>query len=124
MRIRIRWQGGAVEANLDDTPTTRLIAEALPCTAAANTWGEEVYFELPVAATLDSSPRQVVEPGTVCFWVQGSAMAIPYGPTPISEGKECRLVTACNVLGRVDGDPRRLGAIRAGLQVTVEAIGD
>ena len=122
MRIRIRWEGGSAEATLDETPTARQIAEALPCVSTANTWGEEVYFEMPVAASLDSAPRQVVEPGTICFWVQGSAMAIPYGRTPISEGNECRLVTACNVVGRVNGEPRVLGGIHAGDQVTVESL--
>jgi uncharacterized protein len=122
MRVRIRWQGGSVEATLDETPTACRIAEALPCVSTANTWGDEVYFELPVTATLDSAPQQVVEPGTICFWVQGSALAIPYGRTPIAEGNECRLVTACNVVGRVDGDPRRLGGIHAGDQVTVESL--
>ena len=122
MRIRISWENGAVEGTLDDTATARKVVEALPCTSTASTWGEEVYFEVPVAAELDANPKQVVDPGTICFWVQGSSVAIPYGPTPVSEGDECRLVTAVNVIGKIDGDPKELGSINAGDQISVELV--
>lgn len=122
MRIRIKWPKGEMTGSLDDTPTARLLAAALPVTAAANTWGAEVYFEVPVKAALDAVPKQVVDPGTICFWVQGSSLALPYGPTPVSEGDECRLVTAVNVLGQLDGNPQQLASIRDGDAVTVEAV--
>ncbi|MDP1718214.1 MAG: cyclophilin-like fold protein, partial [Burkholderiales bacterium] len=98
-------------ANLHDTPTTRKLLGALPCVASANTWGEEVYFSLPVTVALEADARQVVDPGTVCFWVDGSALALPYGPTPISKNDECRLASKCNVLGKIEGDPRRLQTV-------------
>ncbi|MBN2309249.1 MAG: hypothetical protein JXR94_09780 [Candidatus Hydrogenedentes bacterium] len=120
MRIRIRWAGHALEGALDDTPTAQKLLEALPCSSTANTWGEEVYFEVPVAAELEAAPKCVVAPGTICFWVQGSSVALPYGPTPVSEGKECRLVTAVNVLGRLDGDARLLASVRPGDPIIVE----
>jgi len=94
----------------------------LPCEAGAHTWGAEVYFELPLTAALEADAEQVVEPGTVCFWVQGNALALPFGPTPVSLGDECRLVTRCNVLGNIDGDPRRLGTVRQGMAIRVELI--
>ncbi|MGH6692616.1 MAG: cyclophilin-like fold protein [Gammaproteobacteria bacterium] len=120
-RVRIAWQGGEVTANLRDTPTSRGLLAALPCEAGAHTWGEEVYFEVPVTARLESGAEQVVDPGTVCFWVQG-ALALPFGPTPVSKGNECRLVTRCNVLGRIEGDPRRLKQVKQGATVRVELI--
>lgn len=121
-RIRIAWSGGEVTADLRDSPTARQLLAALPCEATANTWGEEVYFELPVAASLEPDAREVVEPGTVCFWVQGSSLALPYGRTPASKGAESRLVTPCNVLGKLDGDPRALKSVRQGAKIRVEAI--
>lgn len=121
-RIRIAWNGGEVIANLRETPSVKQLLTALPCQANASTWGEEVYFELPVRVTLEADAQQVVEPGTVCFWVQGSALALPFGPTPASKGKECRLVTRCNVLGTIDGDPRQLKAIQAGMPIRVELV--
>ncbi len=122
MRIRIRWGQGEVIGVLDDTPTSRKVYEVLPCTSGAHTWGEEVYFRMPVKAKLDPNPKQVVESGTICFWVQGSSLAVPYGPTPISERNECRLVTAVNVLGKLEGDPKTLASVRDGDEITVERV--
>ena len=118
-RIAIRWGPHSLEAELRDTPTARALLAALPLESSANTWGEEVYFEVPVNARLEADARQVVDAGTVCFWVEGSSLALPFGPTPVSECGECRLVTAVNVLGRIVGDPRRLTSVRDGAAIRV-----
>jgi hypothetical protein len=121
-KVRIAWQDGEVIANLRDTPTVKQLVAVVPCEASANTWGDEVYFELPLKAALESDAQQVVEPGTVCFWVQGGSLALPFGPTPVSKGDECRLVTRCNVLGKIEGDPRRLKKVRQGVSIRVELV--
>jgi hypothetical protein len=118
-RIRIAWPKGSLAATLDDTPTARALVSALPLSTRAQTWGEEVYFEIPVKASLERGARQVVPPGTVCFWVEGGALALPWGRTPISEGKEPKLVSPCNVLGRIDGDPREFASVRGGDAMTL-----
>ena len=118
-RIRIAWRKSSLAATLDDTPTARALVAALPVNARAQTWGEEVYFEIPVKAALERDARQVVPPGAVCFWVEGTALALPWGRTPISEGEESKLVSPCNVLGRIDGDPRKLASVRGGDTITV-----
>jgi hypothetical protein len=118
-RIRIAWRKDAAVAALEDTPTTRALVAALPIKARAQTWGEEVYFEIPVKAALENDAKQVVAPGTVCFWVEGGSLALPWGRTPISEGEEPRLVTRCNVLGKIDGDARQLASVRSGDAITV-----
>jgi hypothetical protein len=118
-RIKISWPKGAANATLNDTATVRALVAALPVKAKAQTWGEEVYFEIPVKAKLESGAKQVVPPGTVCFWVEGSSLALPWGRTPVSEGDEPRLVTRCNVLGMIDGDPRQLAPVRSGDSITV-----
>ena len=122
--IRIAWGSDSITAELRDTPTAKALLAVLPRKARASTWGEEVYFELPVTAALEADARQVVDPGTVCFWVQGSALALPFGPTPASKGNECRLVTRCNVLGKIEGDPRRLKAVKSGDAIRVERLAD
>ena len=121
MRIRISYPQGDIFARLQDTPTTSALLAVLPFESSANTWGEEVYFSAPVSAKLESDAREVVEPGTVCFWVQGSSLALPYGPTPASRGDECRLVSRVNILGALEGDPRRLSDISDGDLVRVSA---
>jgi hypothetical protein len=120
-RIRIAWPKGTASATLNDTPTARALVAALPLKAKAQTWGEEVYFEIPVKATLEKDARQVVPPGTVCFWVEGSSLALPWGRTPISEGDEPKLVTRCNVLGKIDGEARQLASVRSGDSMTLTA---
>ena len=121
-RIRIAWDAGEVIADLRESPTTTKLLAALPCKATANTWGDEVYFNLPIAATLEPDAQQVVDPGSVCFWVDGSALALPFGPTPISRGSECRLVTRCNLLGKITGDPGTLKSVRDGDEIRVERV--
>ena len=123
-RIRISWPKGSLTASLEDTPTARQLLAALPYESSASTWGDEVYFSLPVKAKLEPDARQVVDPGTVCFWVQGSSLALPFGPTPVSKGDECRLVTPCNVLGAIEGEPRRLQQVKQGTKVRVELLPD
>ena len=105
---------------LNDTPTAMKLLDALPCSSTANTWGEEVYFGVPVSTKLETYVQRVVPPDTICFWVQGQSVAIPFGPTPVSEGTECRLVTKVNVLGKLEGDPRMLKSIRDVDKIRVE----
>jgi len=120
-RIRILAGTLQFEVALDDTPTAQALLEALPFESVAQIWGEEVYFEAPVNANLEPEARQTVEPGTVCFWVEGSALALPWGRTPISTDARPKLVSPCNVLGRVLGDAQRLAQLSAGARVKVEA---
>ncbi|MEU8980701.1 cyclophilin-like fold protein [Streptomyces sp. NPDC058251] len=131
MQIRISWPEGHLTATLDDTPTAQALAKALPLVSTARTWGEEVYFDTGVSVAREEGARQVVEPGTVAFWTDGDALALPYGPTPISQGwgspstefgGECRLASPCNLLGHLDGDPRTLATVRDGDPIRVELV--
>ncbi len=121
MRIKISWPADEVFAQLEDTPSVRKLVDALPLSATASTWGEEVYFDTGVDAELEADATQVVDPGTVCFWVEGKSLALPYGPTPVSVGDECRLVTDVNILGRLEADPQVLASIHSGDDIRVEA---
>ncbi len=121
MRVRIVFPEGEIFARLDDTPTARALMQALPFESSANTWGQEVYFSAPVSVKLEADAREVVEPGTVCFWVQGNSLALPFGPTPASRSDECRLVTRVNVLGMLEGEADQLAAIKDGDEIRVSA---
>lgn len=121
MRIRICWETGEIEGELTKGATAEAVYAALPCSAEANTWGDEVYFSLDVPASLEPGARQVVDPGTICYWIEGRSLALPFGPTPISQADECRLVAVVNVIGHLDGDPKVLGAVRDGDRIRVEA---
>jgi uncharacterized protein len=119
MKLFLRFKSGTLEVELLDTPTSRALLEALPFDAEAQTWGEEVYFATPVKAKLEKDARQVVEPGTVCFWTEGDAIALPYGRTPISTDERPKLASRCNVLGKLNGNPRELAKVRSGDTISV-----
>jgi len=119
MKIRITSNDTELTALITDEAFAEKLRNILPVESSANTYGQELYFDLPIEDELHPDATDVVDPGTVTFWVQGSAMAIPYGPTPASKGDECRLVTDVNPVGRIEGDPERLGQISAGDPIRV-----
>ena len=120
MRLRFIFESITLFAVLNDTPTSRKLIKALPAESTIHMWGEEVYFAVPVKTALEEEAKQVVDPGTVCFWVEGSSLAIPFGPTPVSKAGECRLVTRVNILGKLEGDPNLLKSVREGEHVRIE----
>ena len=120
MKLRIDAGKTVVTIELLDTVTSKALLAAAPFESRAQTWGEEVYFTTPVSAKLEPDARQVVEPGTVCFWTEGDALALPYGRTPISTDARPKLADPCNVVGKIIGDPKMLSRIKAGMPVKVE----
>jgi len=122
MRIRISWAGGQVVARLKDSPATQRLLHTLPYRSQAHVWGEEVYFKLPLAMGIDEAATDVVDPGTVCYWSTGHSLAIPFGPTPVSQGEECRLVEPVIILGKIEGDPKLLKQVREGESIQVSRV--
>ena len=121
---RIRFDFGALtlDAELLDTPTAKAIAAVLPISSSALTWGEEVYFDVPVAAAREADARAVITPGEIAYWPQGSAIAIGFGRTPISKGSETRLASPCNVFAKAIGNVKLLGKLKTGTKVEVTLI--
>jgi hypothetical protein len=119
--LRIVAGSLAVRATLDDSRTAQAIWDALPIEAAAQTWGDEVYFPVPVSLAEDE-PQPVVGLGDLGYWPPGRAFCIFFGPTPASRGTECRPASPVNVFGRVEGDARVFRAVRAGERVRLERV--
>ena len=101
-----------------DTPTAQAICAALPIQSKVRTWGQEIYFEVPVEAVLEADARDVVEAGEIAFWVEGGCIAVGFGPTPASRGDEIRLAAAVNIWGYAD-DVHSFAACLSGDPITV-----
>jgi uncharacterized protein len=121
--IRFEFATVTMEAELLETPTANAILAALPITSSALTWGEEVYFDVPVEVAREEAARAIVTPGEIAYWPDGPAIAIGFGRTPISQGNETRLASPCNVFARALGDVKTLAAVKTGTKVKVSVVG-
>jgi hypothetical protein len=122
MEKKIKIKAGNVEAEgwLNDSATAQKIWEALPIEAQANTWGEEIYFSIPVKAPLEKDAQELVNLGDLGYWPEGKGFCIFFGPTPISRGKEIRPASAVNIIGKVIGDPQIFKKVPAGAKIIIE----
>jgi len=121
-RIRFDFASLSLEAELFDTPTAQAITAALPISSSVLTWGEEVYFDVPVEVAREKDARAVITPGEIAYWPQGSAIAIGFGRTPISKGNETRLASPCNVFAKALGNVKALAKVRTGEKVEVSRL--
>ena len=121
---RIQFDFGAIrlEAELLDTPTAKAIAGTLPISSAVLTWGEEVYFDVPLNVVREPDARAVITPGEIAYWPQGPAIAIGFGRTPISKGDETRLASPCNVFARALSSVKVLSKVKTGTKVKVSKL--
>jgi len=121
---RIFIKAGMVEvaAELNNSPTAEAIWQGLPITGSANTWGEEIYFRIPVALDLEPHARDLLELGELGYWPPGRAFCIFFGKTPVSAPGEIRAASPVTVVGRVLGDPKSFLEVRAGEVVRLEGV--
>jgi hypothetical protein len=119
-RIKIIAGSVVMDAELNDSPTARAIQAVLPVEGMARTWGDEIYFPIPVSRELEETARDLVEIGDLGYWPTGKAFCIFFGPTPMSRGNEIRPASAVNLVGKVLGDATLFKTVREGASVRLE----
>ena len=118
-QIRITSGEVSLNATLNDSQTAQLIADALPITGRVQTWGDEIYFPIPVSASNDETAAEVVGKGTIAYWPPGNALCLFWGPTPASRGDEIRPASAVNVCGMIEGDATELASAPYGGEIQI-----
>ena len=122
MKIKIvSEKTGPIQATLTDEneETSEAIYAALPIEASANTWGDEIYFSIPVDVGL-GNPKEVVNMGDLAYWPPGKAFCIFFGKTPASRGEDIRPASAVNVIGKIEGDPKVFKKVSSGDKIRIE----
>ena len=106
-------------AVLNESPTADAVWKALPIEARVNTWGEEIYFAVPVHQSEESGAKAEVDRGNLAYWPPGNAFCIFFGRTPASRGDQIRAASAVNVFGQIEGDAGVFKGIADGTPVRV-----
>lgn len=125
MNRQITITSGSLCANaeLNSSPCAAAIYDSLPIGATANTWGDEVYFDIPVVCELQSDAREDVAVGEMGYWPGGQAFCIFFGPTPASGADGApRAASRVNPIGRIIGDAAGFNAVRDGDEVNISAV--
>jgi len=119
-KIRIRVKDVTLDAELFETKTAKAVAAALPIETIAEEWGDEFYFEIPVEMPLDETATTKVKVGDIGYWPPGNALAIFFGPTPISKGFEPVPASDVNIVGKILGDATVLKKVKCAGKIRIE----
>ena len=122
MRIKITIGKLSVEAELNESSTASKIAEALPIRTNFDTWGDEIYFSIPVDAELDDTAREEVDLGDLGYWPTGKAFCIFFGQTPMSSPGKIIPASAVNIIGKVLEDPEKFKEVMNEREVIIVKI--
>ena len=112
---------GEIKAKLstENPKTVKAIWDSLPIETRTNTWGEEIYFNIPVEIQLENE-KETVEMGDIAYWPPGTAFCIFFGKTPVSKGDEIRPASAVNVIGKICDDPKIFKKVKSGDKILIE----
>ena len=119
-KIKINFLNNFIIVELDNTDTAKKIYDSCPIRSITNTWGNEIYFETAIKVKKDKTAKDIINLGEIAYWVEGSSIAIGFGPTPISKADEIRLVTKANIIGKTKSNLSSLGMVNSREIVIVE----
>ena len=121
-KIKIEFLSNFIVVELNNTDTAKKIYNSCPIRSITNIWGNEIYFETAIKVKKDKTAKDIINLGEIAYWVEGSSIAIGFGPTPISKADEIRLVTKANIIGKTKSNLSLLGMVNSGEIVIVERI--
>ena len=121
-KIKIKFSNNFIIVELNNSDTAKKIYASCPIKSLTNTWGNEIYFETAIKVKKDKTAKDIINLGEIAYWVEGSSIAIGFGPTPISKADEIRLVTKANIIGKTKSNLSSLGMVNSGEIVIVERI--
>ncbi|HUV40970.1 MAG TPA: cyclophilin-like fold protein [Sedimentisphaerales bacterium] len=119
-QIKITSGSFQIGAVLNDSVTAKAVIGALPIRAAAQRWGGEVYFTIPVSAPLEQENTDILHAGQLGYWPPGKAFCIFFGKTPASNKTEIRAASPVNVVGHITDDFSALWNVNSGDSVSIE----
>jgi len=122
-KIKIRFEKHSFIAELNDSPTSKAIWDQLPMESRVNTWGEEIYFEIPVNMPQEPHAREILSVGDLAYWPVGQAFCIFFGPTPVSTDDRPRAYSPVNLVGKILDDCDGLRSIQNQETVRIEQLG-
>ncbi|MBN1780520.1 hypothetical protein JW948_05290 [bacterium] len=120
--IRICFGDTCIRARLLPNRSADAVWQSLPLEAVVNTWGQELYFSLPLDIPMDNDAREILEPGDLAYWPVGQTFCLFFGPTPVSTDHRPRAASAVNIFGKVDDDLEKLRYILSGDRVSVDRL--
>ena len=118
MKISTKYYEITAEMIDKNPKTAAAIWNSLPFESEVNTWGEEIYFLIPVNLKLENS-QDVVDIGDIGYWPPGKAFCVFFGQTPMSEPEKIKPASAVNVFARVVGDVEVLKKKKDGDKIRV-----
>lgn len=89
-----------------------------------NEWGDEFYFTIPIVMPLDETSTTKVKVGDIGCWPLGNALAIFFGPTPLSRGTDAVSASEVNLVGRITDDATLLRKAKGVVKIRIEKLKD
>ena len=119
--INLKFSSYTINIKLRSNKTASAIKNILPFKSIVKTWGEEIYFEVPIEESLDleNDAKDIINVGEIAYWIEGKCIAIGYGKTPISKGNEIKLAARTNIWGDALLNIKELNKIKDGDEVVV-----
>ncbi len=118
MRIKVRTKNTEFTVVLNDSKTASEIYVNLPFISDVQTWGNEIYFEIPLKLKSED-PTTILKVGDVAYWEQGTCFCIFFGKTPMSSGVFPVPASPVSIFGHIECEIDILEQIKDGDKIEV-----